>query len=301
VMKMKIGIWGISGFVGTELAKLFSKRPEVEIVYTATSEEITGKIENVEVGFLALKEKQSIKIAPELLESGIKVIDLSGAFRIKDASDFTKHYQLNHAHPDLLDISVYGLPEKNREKIRNAQLIANPGCYPTAIDLGLLPLLDSGLISSPTKILAKAISGYTGAGKEAKIPKTITPYKGGRQHQHIPEIEQELDIQGRLLFFPQVAPWPRGIVAVIYVKISAAIDILNLYKQFYGKELFIRVKSKKAEIDDVVGTNFCDISPAIVNSFAVIRVVIDNLGKGAAGQSVQNFNILCGFPEELVY
>ncbi len=149
--------------------------------------------------------------------------------------------------------------------------------------------------------MAKAISGYTGAGKGAKVPKTITPYKGGRQHQHIPEIEQELGIQERLIFFPQVAPWPRGIEVVIYVKISIATDILNLYKQFYKQELFVRVKSEKTEADDVIRTNFCNISPTIANSFAVIRVVIDNLGKGGAGQAVQNFNILCGFPEELVY
>lgn len=298
---MKIGIWGISGFLGAELAKLFSKRPETKIVYTATSREVTGAIENVEVGFLVLKAEQSMEIAPELLKRGIKVIDLSGAFRVKDVSNFAKYYQFNHAHPDLLNMSVYGLPEKNREKIQNAQLIANPGCYATAINLGLLPLVNNGLISPSAKILAKAISGYTGAGKGAKVPKTITPYKGGRQHQHTPEIEQELDIQERLTFFPQVAPWPRGIEVVIYVKISITIDILNLYKQFYKQELFVRVKSKKAEVNDVVGTNFCDICPGTTGPFAIIKVVIDNLGKGGAGQAVQNFNILCGFPEELVY
>jgi len=157
------------------------------------------------------------------------------------------------------------------------------------------------LISPSAKILAKAISGYTGAGKGAKIPKTITPYKGGRQHQHIPEIEQELDIQGRLLFFPQVAPWPRGIRVVIYAKMLLATAILDFYKQFYKQELFIRVKSEKTEVDDVIGTNFCDIYPKTKNSYAVIEVAIDNLGKGGAGQAVQNFNILCGFPEKLVY
>ena len=298
---MKIGIWGISGFLGIELAKLFSKRPETKIVYTATSKEVIGTIENVEIGFLALKAEQSIEIAPELLKRGIKVIDLSGAFRIKDTSSFAKYYQFNHAHPDLLNMSVYGLPEKNREKIRNAQLIANPGCYATAINLGLLPLVNSGLIFPSAKISAKAISGYTGAGKGAKIPKTITSYKGGRQHQHIPEIEQEMDIQGRLLFFPQVAPWPRGIEIVIHVKILNATDILNLYNQFYKKELFVRVKSEEVKTDNVIKTNFCEICPMIVGPFAVIKVAIDNLGKGGAGQAVQNFNISCGFPEELVY
>jgi len=203
---MKIGIWGISGFLGAELTKLFSKLPETEIVYTATSRQTTGIIENVEVGFLALKAEQSMEVAPELLGRGIKVIDLSGAFRLKDVSIFEKYYQFKHGHPDLLGISVYGLPEKNREKIRNAQLIANPGCYATAINLGLLPLLNHGLI----KVLVKAVSGYTGAGKEVKVPKTITPYKSGRQHQHIPEIEQELDIQERLSFFPPNCSLAKG-------------------------------------------------------------------------------------------
>ncbi len=298
---MKIGIWGSSGFLGTELTRALSKRQEIEITYTSTSKENTGTIEDVEVAFLALKAEQSMEVVPGLLKRGIKVIDLSGAFRIKDASIFARYYQFNHTHPDLLNMSVYGLPEKNREKIRNAQLIANPGCYATAINLGLLPLANKGLMLPTTKLLVRAISGYTGAGKEAKIPKTITPYRGGRQHQHIPEIEQELNIQGRLLFFPQVAPWPRGIEVIIYVKISIATDIISLYKKFYKQELFVRVKSKKTEVNDVVGTNFCDIYPKTENSYAVIKVTIDNLGKGGAGQAVQNFNILCGFPEKLVY
>jgi len=298
---MKVGIWGASGFLGAELTKLFSKRPEIEIGYTVTSTKVTGIIENVEVGFLALKTEQSLEVAPKLLKRGIKVIDLSGAFRIKNVSDFAKYYKLGHTHSDLLDISVYGLPEKNRGKIRDAQLIANPGCYATAINLGLLPLLNNGLISHSTKILIKAVSGYTGAGKKIKVPKTITPYKGGRQHQHIPEVEQELDIQGQLQFFPQVAPWPRGIEIIIYVKILTATDIFDLYKQFYKQELFVRVKSEKIEADDVIKTNFCSIFPRVVNSLAVIKIAIDNLGKGGAGQAVQNFNILCGLPENLVY
>lgn len=298
---MKIGIWGVSGFLGAELTELFSKRSEIEIVYTATSRWAIGEIEDVEVGFLALKAEQSMEVAPGLLKRGIKVIDLSGAFRIRDASDFIEYYQFEHTHLDLLNMSVYGLPEKNREKIRNAQLIANPGCYATAVNLGLLPLVRSGLVSSAGKIIVRAVSGYTGAGKGAEIPKMIMPYKGGRRHQHIPEIEQELDIQGRLTFSPQIATWPRGIEAVIYVKVPIATDIYNLYQHFYKQELFVRVKSEKIEINDVVGTNFCDIYPKIENSRVVIRVAIDNLGKGGAGQAVQNFNILCGFLEELVY
>lgn len=298
---IKVGIWGASGFQGVELTKLFSRRPEIEIAYTKTSEKAKGTIEDVEVAFLALSPEQSMEIAPELLKREIKVIDLSGAFRIKNVSDFAKYYKLNHTHPDLLDIAVYGLPEKNRARIRNAKLIAVPGCYATAINFGLSPLLNNGLICASDKILVKAVSGYTGGGKYAKVPKTITSYKGGRQHQHIPEIEQELNIWGQLQFFPQVAPWPRGIEVVIYVKVSIARGILNLYEKFYEQELFVQVRSKETKLDDVIETNFCHIYPKIVNSFAIIKITIDNLGKGGAGQAVQNFNILCGLPETLVY
>ncbi|MFH0755479.1 MAG: N-acetyl-gamma-glutamyl-phosphate reductase [bacterium] len=302
---INIGIWGSSGLLGMELIKLFSKRPKIKIVYRKTSKEVIGIIENVEIAFLALKAEQSMEIVPELLKRGIKIIDLSGAFRINNPSIFSEYYKFNHIHSNLLNKSIYGLPEKNRKKIQNAKLIANPGCYATAINLGLLPLINKGLISPKTKILIRGISGYTGAGKGVKIPKTITPYKGGREHQHIPEIEQELNIHEQLLFFPQIAPWPRGIEIIIYVNILNMTDkfksLQTIYKQFYKKELFVRIKSKKIKIDGVIGTNFCDISLNIVNSFVIIKVVIDNLGKGGAGQAVQNFNILCGFPEKLVY
>lgn len=298
---MNIGIWGISGFLGTELAKIFSQRPEIKIVYTVTSKKNTGNIKDVDIGFLALKSEQSMEIAPELLRRGIRVIDLSGAFRIKNISDFAKYYQLNQTQPESLDVAIYGSPEKNRDEIRNAQLVANPGCYATAVNLGLLPLLNNGLISPETRVLVRAVSGYTGAGRKVKIPKTITSYKNGRQHQHIPEIEQELNIKNRLLFFPSIAPWPRGIGVDIYVHTSIKLDVFNLYKQFYRDELFVRIKHDKAEIDDIIGTNFCDIIPKTNGSIAVIKVVIDNLGKGGSGQAVQNFNIMCGFPEKLIY
>lgn len=298
---IKVGIWGASGFQGVELTKLFSRRPEIEIAYIKTSEKAKGTIEDVEVAFLALSPEQSMEVAPKLLKREIKVIDLSGAFRIKNVSDFAKYYKLNHTHLDLLDIAVYGLPEKNREKIRNARLIAVPGCYATAINFGLWPLVNNDLISHSDKILIKAVSGYTGAGKQAKIPKIITSYDSDRQHKHIPEIEQELDIRGQLQFFPQIAPWPRGIEVAIYIEASIATDILNLYEEFYKQELFVRVRPEKTEVSDVIETNFCYIYPKILHSFVIIKITIDNLGKGGAGQAVQNFNILCGLPETLVY
>lgn len=302
---MRIGIWGSSGFLGAELVKIFSARQDVEIVYTATSRKTTGAIKDVQIAFLALRPEQSTELAPKLLEAGIKVIDLSGGFRLKDTSLFEKYYHFSHPRPDFLERAVYGLPEKNRETILNAQLIASAGCYATGIHFGLRPLVKSGLVPPSAKILARAVSGYTGAGKKVKIPKTIKSYKGkgGREHQHIPEIEQELNLREQLLFYPEIAPWPRGIEVFIYVRLTSVIDILNLYQQFYETEKFIRIKLKPEEIriDDVAGTNFCDICPQIKGSYAIIKVAIDNLGKGGAGQAVQNFDIMCGFPEELVY
>ena len=296
---MKIGIWGVSGFLGVELVKIFSKRPEVEVAYTVTSKEAKGTLTEVEVAFLALKAEQSLEVAPRLLDLGIRVVDLSGAFRIRNICDFDKYYNVKH-HNRYLDIVVYGLPEKNRDKIRSARLVANPGCYATAVNLGLLPLSLNGLILPRTMILVRAVSGYSGAGRQAKIPNSILSYKPGRLHQHIPEIEQELKIINQLFLFPNVASWPRGIEVSIYLKLSDSPDIIDLYKQFYQNEAFVRIKDE-TKINNVIRTNFCDISPRMEKSIAIIKVAIDNIGKGGAGQAVQNFNIMCGFSEKYIY
>lgn len=298
--KINVGILGVSGFLGMELNSILSKRKDVNIAYMATSEIQIGSMDNIQVVFLALQPEQSIKKASQFLQRGIKVIDLSGAHRLKSAGDFEKYYKLADYPSALSKIAVYGLPEKNREKICTAYFVANPGCYATAIELGLFPLVKNNLVSN-AKIIVRASSGYTGAGRKAKIPKTITPYKGGRQHQHVPEIEQELSIRQQLLFYPQVAPWPRGIEAVIRVKMSAEADILGLYEQFYANELFVRVKPNGVKTENVVDTNFCDIFPEANGLFATIKVAIDNIGKGGAGQAIQNFNIMFGLPESLVY
>lgn len=300
MINLKVGLWGSSGFVGSELIKILSERSEITIVYPKINQKITNQTKDIQIAFLALPEKQSMELVPKLLQQEIKVIDLSGAYRLKKVSDYRKYYGLKHLYPELLNKAVYGLPEKNRNLIQNANLIANPGCYSTAIELGLLPLLNSGLISS-TKIRIKAISGYTGGGKKVKIPKRITPYKTVRKHQHIPEIEQELNLKEQLFFYPNIAPYPRGIKAEIYLKIGNSIDVFDLYSEFYKHELFVRVLTKEVKIEDVIRTNFCNIFPKKEDSRLVIQVVIDNLGKGGAGQAIQNLNILSGFPEESVY
>ena len=303
---MKIGIfWGSSGFVGAELIKLFSKRKELDICHCKISRYEGCKSEDtagdIEVAFLALPASQSMKLVPKLLDQKIKIIDLSGAYRLKTAADYQDWYGFRHVYPSLLGKAVYGLPEKNRQMIRASKFIANPGCYATAVSLGLLPLVENHIIDAEAKIVVEAVSGYTGGGKDVKIPGVVTPYKGGRQHQHIPEIEQELNIKGQLLFYPHIAPWPRGIELVIHAKMITEANLMALYKEVYGQEPFIQVCPEDIKRDDVIGTNFCNIYPSVDGSIAIINVAIDNLGKGAAGQAVQNFNLMCGFAEEEVY
>ncbi len=305
---MKVMVFGSSGFTGEELLKILSKRKGLDII-CPTRQEMDGiikwkkSIPGAEVAFLALPAEQSMELAPKLLERGIRVIDLSGAFRLKNVNDYKKWYGFIHLYPSLLKEAIYGLPEKNRELIQDAKLIANPGCYAAAIELGLLPFVKSGLISSLAEIKIKAISGYTGAGKKAKIPDGVMAYNGELQHRHIPEIEQETGIKN-LLFYPHIAFWPRGIMSTIKVNglpRGILIDIFNLYKDFYKNEFFARVK-ENVNLLQVIGTNFCDICPEIANaSSMIIQVMIDNLGKGAAGQAIQNFNIMFGFPEKLIY
>jgi N-acetyl-gamma-glutamyl-phosphate reductase len=291
---MKIAVFGISGFAGNELLRLLPKK-YVEVVYKKTSREEIGKLEDASVVLLALRESESLSLVPELLSVGKTVIDLSGAYRLKNPNDYLKYYDWRHPYPELLEEAVYGMPEINRDKICSARLIANPGCYPTAIILGLRPLIMEGLLAE--SILIRAVSGYTGAGKNEKIPQAITPYKSGKVHRHIPEMEQELNIKDKISFFPQIAPWPRGIEAVIRFRIPIQINLLDLYKTYYRKEGFIRVKSEKITIDEVLKTNYCDILPMQKDSVAIIKVTIDNLVKGAAGQAIQNLNLIAGFQE----
>ena len=196
---MNVAILGSTGYLGSELIEILSRREDVKIVYTVSSKKETGRLEDAQVAFLALPHQQSMEMVPKVLSiMEFGVIDLSGAYRLKNPLDYSDYYGWEHHHPELLKESVYGLSEKNRGAIQGAKLISNPGCYETAIILGLLPLIDQGLIVPGIRV--DAFSGYTGAGKGVEIPKTFTPYKSGRQHQHIPAIEQELNIPGEISF-----------------------------------------------------------------------------------------------------
>ncbi len=299
---MKVAVFGVFGYLGIELIKILSQREDVEIVFVSSSMEDIGKLKNAEMAFLALSAKDSLHLTPRLLYEGMRVIDLSGAYRIKNPSAYPVYYGFEHYYPDLLQKAVYGLPEKNPNEIKNAKLIANPGCYATAINLGLLPLISTGFIRQSTKIVIEATSGYSGAGKYAKIPKSIRPYKSGRKHQHIPEIEQELNIPNQILMYPKVAPWLNGIDIFIHLDISLGegFDLFFFYESVYKNQPFIKIKSADFSSCDLIGTNFCFISPIRRNASQItIKIAIDNLMKGGAGQAIQNLNIIMGLQDNI--
>ncbi|OGX46586.1 MAG: N-acetyl-gamma-glutamyl-phosphate reductase [Omnitrophica WOR_2 bacterium RIFCSPLOWO2_12_FULL_51_8] len=289
------------------------------------------KINNTcDLVFLALPHTVSLRIAPKLLSAGKRVIDLSADYRLKDAKVYEKFYQLKHTDSGRLSEAVYGLPEIYRAKIKSARLVANPGCYPTAGILALSPLLALGLAETGAVII-DAKSGVTGAGRKlaegflfSEINEDFRAYKVNF-HQHAPEIDQELSkLAGKKIkvtFVPHLLPLSRGILETIYVKRAQsapfggvprqargsargkqrkAQNLIKLYKRFYQKEPFVRIREEGdfPRIKDVAGTNFCDIGIKDCGDSVIIIAAIDNLLKGAAGQAVQNMNIMCGFPEE---
>lgn len=252
-------------------------------------------------------------VVPAFLEAGRKVIDLSADYRLHDPAVYGAWYEA-HKNPELLQAAVYGLPELRRETIRPACLVANPGCYPTSIILGLKPLLDAGLID-PATIIADSGSGVSGAGRAAKVDSLycevnegFKAYGVGGLHRHTPEIEQELsELAGQpvtITFTPHLVPMDRGILSTIYATPTRAVttdELVALYAAAYRDEPFVRPLSKGQLpcTAFVRGSNFCDIGVTVDSRTNRVIVVsaIDNLVKGASGQAVQNMNLLCGFPE----
>jgi N-acetyl-gamma-glutamyl-phosphate reductase len=293
---MRVGIWGINGYSGQELLKFLERNNSYEVVFTAGTQSATGDRKSVQAAFLALPHQVSMKLVPELLEAGVKVVDLSGAFRFQNPEIYDQWYGFHHEFPDLLTKAVYGAPEINREKIKKASLVANPGCYATAINLALLPFSEKGLLRPLKRIEVHAVSGYSGGGRKAVVPSQITPYKcgrDGREHQHVPEVEMALGLENQIHFFPKIAPRLRGIE--VEIKLAMSLPFAgNYYWERYASEKFVRiVPIDYLDVKKVEGTNFCDV--AAVNFREVeIKAVIDNLGKGAAGQAVQNMNLMCG-------
>jgi len=336
---LKVAIVGASGYTGVELVRILQCHPEAAVT-CVTSERSAGKkisdiypglrgrcdlvLENLEpvrvAGkadfiFTALPHKAAMEVAPTFLKLGKRMVDLSADYRLHDAKEYEKWYE-PHLSPYLLKKAVYGLPELRRDKIAEAELVANPGCYPTTIILGLAPLLKKKLID-PAAIIADSKSGVSGAGRGAKVDSLycevnegFKAYGVGGVHRHIPEIEQELALlAGKKLtiaFTPHLVPMDRGILSTIYampVKPVAAAELVALYNDFYKGEPFVRVLPEGSfpSTAFVRGSNFCDMGLTVDNRSGRIIVVsaIDNLVKGASGQAVQNMNLMCGFPETM--
>ncbi|MBN1586975.1 MAG: N-acetyl-gamma-glutamyl-phosphate reductase [Candidatus Omnitrophica bacterium] len=335
--KTKVGIAGVTGYTGEEVLTWLLKHPRVELSYVAASEDV-GSLANrlprwadvpgipaceglnaqrmagsCDVALLALPHTQSMAVVPGLLKAGVRVVDLSADYRLREAPVYEKWYQ--HAHTDTANIAnaVYGLCEYCGEELKQAQLVANPGCYPTAVSLALLPLLKSDLYSGGT-VIVDAKSGVTGAGRKvaaalqfSEVNENLKAYKVA-VHQHTPEMLQTLkDFSGfdsSLVFVPHLIPMNRGIVATCYVPLKApstSAELKALYETAYAQAPFVRIKAKgeAPETAQVAHTNYCDIGVFADESgnTAVVISAIDNLAKGAATQAIQNLNRMMGWPE----
>lgn len=335
---IRIAIIGATGHTGEVIIDILLNHPQAKItkLYNTSKESVNiadvfPKLKNrldldcketdfdeigdsCDVVFLALPHTVAMDYVPRLLSMGKKIIDLSSDYRLKDARVYEKSYNKKHKDASGLKEAVYGLPEFYRGDIKKAKLIANPGCYPTAALLSLIPLLALDLIE-PDSIIIDAKSGISGAGKKVsrellfiEVNEDFHAYKVN-EHQHMPEINQIISkVAGKKLqvtFVPHLLPINRGILETIYVKKSKDLkvkkqNLIELYKRFYKNEPFVRIK-KEGEfprLKDVVGTNFCDIGLKEDTESIIVISAIDNLLKGASGQAVQNMNIMFNFPEK---
>ncbi len=334
---LKVAIVGASGYTGGELLRLLSQHPYIKVV-AVTSEKSAGKslsqvfpnlkgffnltlkpfvphevAEDAEVVFTALPHGSSIEPVGEFIRMGKRVVDLSADFRLKDPSFYEKWYGLIHTRKDLLAMAVYGLPELYRDEIKEARLVANPGCYPTASILALAPLVKSGLTNNK-HLYIDAKSAISGAGRGPSLPyhfpeahEGMEAYKIGT-HRHIPEIEQALSKNAgeglTVCFVPHLVPINRGLLCTVYAPLNSpaeAEDVVSLYRKFYRDEPFVRILDAglQPNIRDVKGANFCDMGIAVDkrNQCVIVTSVIDNLVKGASGEAIQNMNIMMGFEE----
>jgi len=333
-LKIKVSIVGGSGYTGIELIRLLISHPNV-VIHQITSRNDAGKLvsdiypslrgslphtfvdpaqarlKESELVFFATPNGIAMNYVQELLENGVKVIDLAADFRIKDVSIWEKWYEMKHNAVKELKRAVYGLPEVNREAIKKAQLVANPGCYPTAIQLALAPLIRNNLINTET-IIADAKSGISGAGKTIETQLLMSEASenfrayGLTGHRHLPEIEENLKaIAGtnkiKLTFIPHLIPMVRGIHATLYVDCIKDFDPSVIFNEWYKDEQFVDVLESGScpETKSVRGSNLCRLSFYKIpeTNRLVILSVIDNLVKGAAGQAIQNMNIMMDWPE----
>jgi N-acetyl-gamma-glutamyl-phosphate reductase len=331
---ISVAVIGASGYSGAELLRLLARRDDVAIASAMAGKhagqridalypDLTGILDRTfdavdevgaagaDIAFLALPSGESMNLVPALRGRVGRIIDLSGDFRLTDPLLYRQFYGHDHAAANLLGSAVYGLPELNRDAIAAARLVANPGCYSTAALLGLLPALQGRLID-PRHIVVNALSGASGAGRSAAIELSFTEvnenvraYKVAT-HQHIPEIQSVLEratgTTVRLSFIPHLVPISRGIYTTITADLDRSLsqqEALALYTEYYRASPFVRVRQGIPEIRSVVHTNYCDIGLVVETrtNRLIIMTVLDNMVKGAAGQAVQNMNLMVGLPE----
>lgn len=330
---IQVGIYGTTGYTGVELVKILTRHPEVKLVF-ATSASSAGKtladlfaaaspiplippdqapLSQVDVVFLCLNHGDAAAVAQTALAAGVRVIDLSADFRLKDAAAYQQWYHQPHPAPELLTEAVYGLPECGRDQIPHTRLIANPGCYPTSILLAVYPLAAANALSGT--LIADSKSGVTGAGRVPKqhthfvdVADNFSPYSIGRQHRHLPEIEQTLaswhTSPPSLIFSPHLLPVPRGILSTIYAPLSGhwtEAKLYELYQSRYANEPFVRIlpPGQVATLAHSVHTNQCVIGLTLTGHTLILTSAIDNLIKGASGQAVQNMNVMMGIKETM--
>ncbi len=332
----RIGIVGGTGYTGVELLRLLAQHSDVEVVAITSRAEAGRRVDalfpnlrgsydlvfsepevallaDCDLVFFATPHNVAMNLVPELLEAGTRVVDLSADYRIRDAALWSRWYGEAHASPQLLPEVVYGLPERFRSDIASARLVACPGCYPTAIQLGFIPLLEAGLVD-PAHLIASAASGASGAGRQAKIDNLLSEVSGSFKaygvsgHRHLPEIEQGLaEVQGgpvSLTFVPHLLPMVRGIHATLFARLTGEADVpalQELFSERYRDEPFVDVlpAGMYPQTRTVKGANQCQLSLAVPQGrdTVVVMSTIDNLVKGASGQAVQNMNIMLGLPE----
>ena len=330
---IKIGIVGGTGYTGVELLRILALHPQAKLVAITSRKETgmrvdamfpslrgyvdlvfsdpqTAPLNQCDVVFFATPNGVAMTEATALVEAGVRVIDLAADFRIRDVGEWEKWYKMTHAAPKLVAEAVYGLPEMNRAYIREARVLANPGCYPTSVQLGLLPLLEAGVVD-PDHLIADAKSGVSGAGRKAEIHSLFAEAAdnfaayGVPGHRHLPEIRQGLAQAAKrpvgLVFVPHLTPMVRGIHATLYARVTKEQDFQQLFEVRYEREPFVDVMPPGSHPDtrSVRAANTCRIAihrPQGGDTLVILSV-IDNLVKGAAGQAVQNMNIMFGLDE----
>ncbi|MEN1681688.1 MAG: N-acetyl-gamma-glutamyl-phosphate reductase [Planctomycetota bacterium] len=331
----RVAIYGASGYTGLELLKLLARHPHAEVTALVSRRDDAGDVEAVhpsllglydlpverlsvdqvaeraDLAFACLPHGASAEVVSQLLDRGLKVVDFSADYRLTDRAVYEQWYGVTHADPERIGAVAYGLPELYRSRIREAGLVANPGCYPTSAILALAPLLRAGLIE-PSGVIIDSKSGVTGAGRTPKdnlhfpeANENLSAYGVGT-HRHMPEIDQVLSQFGgsevEVLFTPHLAPMDRGILSTCYATPAAGVDGAKLSEtlaEFYRDEPFVHVAPKPPGVKQVTGTNACHVWAGVARGRAVVVAAIDNLLKGASGAAVQNFNLMQGYEETM--